>query len=177
MVHKNETFALTWDQERAYWSQTRGYVEQFLRDAADSTAALSPHRTPSPPSTTTPAGRAQNDSLFGGGCIDYGSAGGTSSIDACEFGNPCDRGRARLPGQRMHPLSGDSFIAIGAPSLNNGICLTDAQLQGELSTMIAQTGIVGRTKPGYTPLVTLLLPPGSRPASMPPTSSARPTAS
>ncbi len=46
------------------------------------------------------------------------------------------------------------------PSTSNSVCLTDAQLQGEVSTMVAQTGILGRTQPGYTPLVTLLLPPG-----------------
>src|SRR5438105_3274340 len=25
VIHKNETFALTWDKQRAYWSQTRDY--------------------------------------------------------------------------------------------------------------------------------------------------------
>src|SRR5690349_21785288 len=40
VMHKNETFALTWDQQRAYWSQTRGYVEQFMRDVADSSGSL-----------------------------------------------------------------------------------------------------------------------------------------
>ncbi len=35
VMHKNETFALTWDPQRTYWSGTRGYVEQYLRDVAD----------------------------------------------------------------------------------------------------------------------------------------------
>ena len=54
---------------------------------------------------------------------------------------------------------GNSFVNVGAVNPNT-VCLTDAQLQGELSTMIQQTGLLGRTQPGYTPLVTLLMPPG-----------------
>jgi PKD domain len=152
VMHENETFALTWDQPRAYWSQTRGYVEQFLRDVADSSGSLN-----TPYAVTTQyrdqGGRAQNASVFGGGCIDYGSTGGS----ACEFGNPTGAGHD-YPSNGCTP-GGNSFIAMSLIMWNED-CLTDAQLQGELSTMIAQTGILGRTKPGYTPLVTLLLPPG-----------------
>jgi hypothetical protein len=152
VMHKNETFALTWDQPRAYWSQTRGYVEQFLRDVADASGSLG-----SPYAVTTQyndgSGRAQNASIFGGGCIDYGTVGGS----ACEFGNPGGGGHD-FPANGCTP-GGDSFVSVGAVT-PNPVCLTDAQLQGEVSTMVAQTGIVGRTKPGYTPLVTLLTPPG-----------------
>ena len=42
--------------------------------------------------------------------------------------------------------------------------------------MIAQTGIIGRTQPGYTPLVDLLLPPGVETASTAAGSCAPPTA-
>jgi PKD domain len=152
VMHKNETFALTWDQQRAYWSQTRGYVEQFLRDVADASGSLG-----SPFAVTSQyndgGGRAQNASLFGGGCIDYGTVGGS----ACEFGSPTGAGHD-FPANGCNP-AGDSFVSVGAVT-GNPVCLTDAQLQGEVSTMVAQTGIVGRTRPGYTPLVTLLLPPG-----------------
>jgi PKD repeat protein len=55
-------------------------------------------------------------------------------------------------------VTGDSFVTPSVVTLNN-LCLTDAQLKGEVSTMVSQTGILGRTKPGYTPLVTLLVPP------------------
>lgn len=151
VMHKNETFALTWDQSRAYWSQTRGYVEQFLRAVADSSGSLG-----SPFAVTTQyndgSGRALNASVFGGGCIDYGVTGSSS----CNFGNPTGAGHD-FPASGC-PVTGDSFVT---PSLviMNATCLTDAQLQSEVSTMVSQTGILGRTKPGYTPLVTLLLPP------------------
>jgi PKD repeat protein len=150
VMHKNETFALTWDQPRAYWAQTRGYVEQFLRDVADASGALgSPFALTSQYSDA--GGNAQNQSIFGGGCIDYGSVGGSS----CEYGSPTGAGHS-YPANGC-PVQGYSFT--GGITANSH-CLTDAQLQGEVSTMVAQTGILGRTQPGYTPLVTLLLPPG-----------------
>src|SRR5690348_10345817 len=47
VIHKNETFALTWDAPlpspwsvHNYWSQTRGYVERFMRDVADASGSL-----------------------------------------------------------------------------------------------------------------------------------------
>jgi PKD domain len=151
VMHKNETFALTWDQQRAYWSQTRDYVEHFLRDVADASGSLA-----SPFALTTQyndaGGRAANASVFGGGCIDYGATGGSS----CEFGNPSGPGH-NFPASGC-PVTGDSFVTPTAAVLNNA-CLTDAQLQSEVSTMVAQAGILGRTQPGYTPLVTLLVPP------------------
>jgi PKD domain len=152
VIHKNETFALTWDQPRAYWSGTRGYVERFLRDVADGSGTLT-----SPYSVTTQytdgGGRAQNASVYGGGCIDYGAVGGS----ACEFGNPTGAGHD-YPANGCTP-KGDSFIDVNEIS-PNGVCLTDSQLRAELAAMVSETGIVGRTEPGYTPVVTLLLPAG-----------------
>jgi hypothetical protein len=152
VMHQNETFALTWDSQRAYWSGTRGYVEQFLRDVADGSGGLtSPYAVTS--QYTDNAGRAANSSKFGGGCIDYGNVGRS----ACEFGSPTGAGHD-FPANGCTPTGG-SFVS-GTATTQNTVCLTDAQLQGELSTMIAQTGIVGRTAPGHTPLVVLLMPPG-----------------
>ena len=170
VMHKNETFALTWDQDRNYWSRTRGYVEQYLRDVADASGSLgSPYAMT--PQYNDAGGQAQNASVFGGGCIDYGNVGGS----ACEFGNAGTAGH-NFPANGCTP-SGDSLIFVNSVASNNR-CLTDAQLQGEVSTMVTQTGILGRTQPGYTPLVTLLLPPGRRgPASTHRTTCARPTAS
>ena len=152
VLRANETFALTWDAQRSYWAGTRGYVEQFLRDVADGSGSLgSPYAVT--PQYTDPGGRAQSSSKFGGGCIDYGATGRS----ACEFGNPTGPGHD-YPANGCK-VTGDSFVddnLVGA----NTVCLTDAQLRGELSAMIAQTGIVGRTQPGYTPVVTLLLPAG-----------------
>jgi PKD repeat protein len=151
VIHKNETFALTWDQHRSYWSQTRGYVEQFLRDVADSSGSLA-----SPFAVATQyndaGGRVSNASVFGGGCIDYGVTGGS----ACEFGSPTGAGHD-FPASGC-PVTGDSFVTPTAVIMND-TCLTDGQIQGEVSTMVSQTGILGRTQPGYTPLVTLLVPP------------------
>lgn len=152
VMHKNETFALTWDQPRSYWSQTRGYVEHFLRDVADGSGSLgSPFAVTGQYSDA--GGHALNASVFGGGCIDYGVTGGSS----CEYGSPTGTGHD-FPANGCTP-SGDSLVDVNTVGANS-ICLTDAQLQGELSAMIAQTGVVGRTQPGYTPLVTLLMPPG-----------------
>src|SRR5579875_1669917 len=152
VVHKNEAFALTWDQYHAYWSQTRGYMEQFLRDVADSSGSLNT------PFAVTPqyndaGGQAQNASEFGGGCIDYGQTGGS----ACDFGGVSAPGR-NFPTNACTP-KGSSFVS-PASVLMNTTCLDDSQLQSELAAMIPQTGILSRTQPGYTPLVDLLLPPG-----------------
>ena len=151
VIHKNETFALTWDQQRSYWSQTRGYVEQFLRDVAQSSGSLA-----SPFAVTTQyndsGGRASDSSIFGGGCIDYGVTGGSD----CEYGSPTGSGHD-FPANGC-PVTGDSFVTPSEVVMNN-VCLTDAQLQDEVSTMVSQTGILSRTQPGYTPLVTLLVPP------------------
>lgn len=153
VIHKNEVFALTWDQHHAYWSQTWGYVEQFLRDVADAKGSLG-----SPYAVATQyndgAGNAQNASLFGGGCSDLGGLGST-----CEFGGPTGPGHDFPSAANECAVKGDSFVSM-TRVLPNTDCLTDAQLQGEVATMVAQTGILGRTTPGYTPLVTLLLPPG-----------------
>ncbi len=167
VMHKNETFALTWDapfpdgSQRHYWVQTKGYVEQFQRDVADASGSLgSPFAVTSQygsyagTSQYNPAGGpALNDSVFGGGCIDYGVAGSS----ACEYGSPTGAGH-NFPANGCTP-AGDSFVAMNYLS-ENEVCLTDAQIQSEVSTMAAQTGILGRAQPGYTPLVTLLLPPG-----------------
>lgn len=152
VMHKNETFALTWDAQRAYFAGTRGYVEQFLKDVADGSGSLS-----SPYAVTQQyndsSGHAGNASVYGGGCIDFGSVGGS----ACEYGTGSQAGHD-YPASGC-PVSGDSFTSPAIVN-SNFACLTDTQLQGEVSTMVNQTGIVGRTEPGYTPLVTLLLPAG-----------------
>jgi hypothetical protein len=152
VLASNETFALTWDAHRAYWAGTRGYVEQFLRDVADGSGSLG-----SPYAVATeyagPNGKAQNSSKYGGGCIDYGVAGGS----ACEFGAPAQAGHD-YPANGC-TVTGDSFLNVDSVS-PNGACLTDAQLQSELATMIDQTGILGRTQPGHKPVVTLLMPAG-----------------
>jgi hypothetical protein len=157
VMNKNETFALTWDAPqsspwalRNYWAQTRGYVERFMRDVADASGSLG-----SPFALLPEYSGAQNASIFGGGCIDNGTASGS----ACEFGAPTGAGHDFSAGACDVQYPGDSLVDVKAV-MENSTCLTDGQLQSELGTMISQTGIIGRTQPGYTPLVTLFLPPG-----------------
>jgi PKD domain len=143
VIHANETFAITWDPARTYWATTRDYVEQFLRDVADGSGTLTS------PFALTPqysdfGGRAANASRYGGGCIDYGTVGGS----ACQFGNTIGTGPGKnYPSTSSCPLTG--------ANLN---CLTDADVRSELTTMVANMGLVGRTQANYTPLLVLLTP-------------------
>lgn len=151
VMHGNETFALVWDPIRRYFSGTKGYVEQFLRDVADGSGTLtSPYAVTTQYTDST--GRAGNSSMYGGACDDFGVPGGS----ACEF----------VPGSgagHNYPVSGcpvsGTTNAIYAKG-SNDYCLTDAQVKSELTSMIEQTGIIGRTQPGYTPTLVLLTPPG-----------------
>jgi hypothetical protein len=159
VMHGNETFALTWDPTRSYWQTTRNYLEQFLRDVADGSGTLtSPYAVTG--QYTDGSGRAKNASRYGGACIDYGSRGGS----ACQLGNSNGTGAGLDYPANGCPVTGtnqfheDPSGAFGpAP---NTYCLTDAQVQGELASMIRQNGLSGHTSPGYTPLVVLLTPPG-----------------
>ena len=160
MIHSNETFALTWDPDRRYWQTTRNYVEQFLSDVAAGSGTLT-----SPYALTgqyrDAGGPATNASLYGGGCVDFGVVGGS----ACKFDNtngtgagydyPTSGGCAATGSNRFHEELSGIFDTVP-----NDICLTAAEIQAELSTLISQTGMLAHTKPGYTPLVVLLTPPG-----------------
>jgi hypothetical protein len=159
VMHSNETFDLAWDPLRRDWASTRYYVEQFLQDVANGSGTLtSPYADTS--QYTDSSGRAAYASLYGGGCIDYGSRGGAT----CQLGNAGGTGAGNDYPANGCPVTGtnqffeDLSGAFGpAP---NDICLTDAQLSGELATMIAQEGLVGRTQPGYSPMLVLMTPPG-----------------
>ena len=163
VIHANETFTLAWDPLRQYFVTTKEYVEQFLRDVADGSGTLtSPYAVTS--QYTDSSGRAANASIYGGGCDDLGVHGGS----ACAFSG------SLLPGHEYTPAKGclvtgtNDFYTTEprpdpSPEFDEGPnldCLTDAQIQGEVATMVEQTGIVGRTQPGYTPLVVLLTPTG-----------------
>ncbi len=143
VMHANETFAITWDPIRADWATTRNYLEQFMRDVADASNTFT-----SPYALTTQyndsGGRAGNVSKYAGGCIDYGSPGGS----ACQFGNTIGTG------------PGNNYGASGCTANGSNPCLTDQQVQSELATMITNMGLAGRVQSGYTPLLVLLTPPG-----------------
>jgi hypothetical protein len=158
VIHKNETFVVTWDPARRYFSTTRNYVQQFLRDVADGSGTFtSPYAVT--PQYTDSIGRAEYSSLYGGACIDFGVLGKS----ACQFGNASGSG---LPGHD-YPAT-NSCTPLGTdmrwgPDLIHGpndICVVDGDLKSEVKQMVAQTGMLAHLKPGYTPLVVLLTPPG-----------------
>jgi hypothetical protein len=151
VMHANETFAITWDPIRSYWQTTRDYVEQFLRNVADASGTLgSPYAVTG--QYTDSSGRAANASLYGGGCVDFGSPGGST----CQFGNGSGSG----VGQN-YPASPDCPVTGGSYSAANTTCLTDADVQHELTTMVTDTQLDGHAKSGYAPLLVLLTPPGA----------------
>ncbi|HEY5318716.1 MAG TPA: PKD domain-containing protein [Solirubrobacteraceae bacterium] len=144
VMHGNETFALTWDPNRWYPALTRGYMEQFLKDVADGSGTFT-----SPYAITAQyqdaSGRAANSSKYGGACIDYGNPGGYT----CQFGDTTGTGVGNdYPAKRCTPTGGST------------VCLTDAQVQGELAMHLSRTGLLGGVMSGYTPLLVLLTPPG-----------------
>ncbi len=150
VMHANETFALAWDPVRSYFSTTKEYLEQFLRDVADGSGTLtSPFAVTG--QYTDASGRAANMSRYGGGCTDFGDPGGST----CDFAGP-GIGHNYQPSDC--PVSGTTnvFFSGGA----NYECVTDAQIKGEVATMVTQTGILGRTEPGYRPMLDVLMPPG-----------------
>jgi len=144
VIHANETFALTWDPIRSYPAGTRDYLEQFLKDVADGSGTLT-----SPFAITSQyqdaSGRAGNASEYGGACIDYGSPGGYT----CQFGDTTGTG------------IGSNYPANGCtPSGASHVCLTDAQLQSELTMDLGSTALTQHVMSTYTPLLVLLTPPG-----------------
>lgn len=155
VIHAAETLALTWDPLRQDWSGTRNFVEQFLRDSADSSGSMA-----SPFAVTTQyrdgsagTNRAFNRSVYGGGCIDYGNPGGAS----CQFSN----------------------AVVAAPGLNYPGCpdvaasplpeackqLNDAAIRDEITATVRSMDLVARFQSQIggapvTPLVVVELPYG-----------------
>lgn len=150
VMHANETFALTWEPD-ANWGTTVGYVEQFLKDVADGSGTLS---SPYAVATqyTDGNGRAGNTSKYGGGCVDQG-VGGALNGSSCDFASSTPGPGHNYPSNGCTPSGSSSGVG------PNVTCLTDAQLESELQTMIPQTGMLGRTEPNYSPLVVMMLPP------------------
>ncbi|HEV3054887.1 MAG TPA: PKD domain-containing protein [Solirubrobacteraceae bacterium] len=144
VIHANETFALTWDPNRLSWTDTRNYVEQFLKDVAEGS-----NTSTSPYAVTTQyqdsSGRAQNTSKYGGACIDLGDPGGYT----CQFGDTTGAGvGANYPSSPSCTVTGDST------------CLTDADIKSELSTHLQRTSLLTGVSSGYSPLLVVLLPQG-----------------
>lgn len=163
VLSRYETFALTWDPLRRYWSGTRSYVEQFLRDVADASGTLtSPYAVATQYRGASGASAGQS-SKYGGGCIDYGNPNNQSNQNTtCLFGSSVQTGPGyNYPDSGCVPTGGSYTDASESdPFSPNDTCLTDAQIRSELRTIVGQMGILNRTQPGYSPMVVLPLPPG-----------------
>ncbi len=172
VLPSNETYVLTWDPDRRYWATTRQYVEQFLSDVGTASGTFgSPYAVTPQYTMANGTVRAQNKSLFAGGCIDYGNHTGdpSQSVYTCQFGanHPSGTGY-NYPltdiGHNNCPKSGQN-VWTGEPNgpittSNNDVCLTDADIQTELQRMLPQMGLPGGNVGGYQPLVVILTPPG-----------------
>ncbi len=161
VMHHNETFSIAWDPVRRYFATTRNYVETFLSDVANGSGTLtSPYAAT--PQYQDAGGRAGNSSLFGGGCIDYGDPGGFT----CEFGNTSGTGTGHsYPTAGNCPVSGtDQFHETLSGTFDdapNTTCVTDAQIQQEVTNMYTSANLSGHLNPhDYTPTVMVLLPSG-----------------
>jgi hypothetical protein len=147
VLHGTETFALTWDPGRTYWQGTRAYVEQFLRDVADASGSLgSPYAVVSQyaDSANSATGRASSSSLYGGGAIDFGAAGGFTA----NYVNALGSGTG-------HDFPGGG----GSCSTGSGACLTDADIQGEVTAIVRATNLNHGREEARTPEIVVLTPP------------------
>jgi YD repeat-containing protein len=165
VLSSNETYVLTWDPDRRYWATTRQYVEQFLSDVAAASGSFgSPFAVTPQYTMDNGTVHAQNQSLFAGGCIDYGSDPGNNSGYTCQFGVNHPSGTGNNYPANGCPVTGNN-VWTGQPNgpidtTANDVCLTDAQIKTELQQMLPQMGLPGGNKPGYQPLVDVLLPSG-----------------
>ncbi len=167
VMHTNETIALEWEGQapNTYWTTAKSYVQNFLGDVAASSNQLV-----NPYSDTTQywdgssvQDRAAYSSVFGGGCDDNGTAN-------CHFGTTTGAG----PGNPLPSAPGDCNANVlsgnnvwggaaggGAPAtIPNNICVTDADIQHEVKSLIVNDGLVNHVQSGHTPLVTVMTPPG-----------------
>lgn len=163
VMHANETFTLAWEGQapNTYWSSTKSYVQSFLSDVAATSGSLA-----SPYADTTQywdgasaQDRAANSSVFGGGCDDSGTA-------KCRFGSITGSGAGNpLPSSSDCPVNGDNIYG-GAggggafETIPNNLCLTASDVQHEVTSLVDNDGLIRYAKPGHTPLVTVLTPPG-----------------
>lgn len=151
VLQNYETFALTWDANhpQEYPSMTKGLIEQFLRDVADSSNSLGSPFAVTTQYTDANGDRALNNSKFGGGCIDYGATGGSS----CQWPGA---GTSGVVQGEDYP-TGDPVQNCTPAAGSGAYCITDAAIQNEVQHMLAVTSLTPAH--GYTPLIDVLLPP------------------
>lgn len=166
VMHANETIALEWEGQapNTYWSTTKTYVQNFLSDVAAASGQLV-----NPYSDTTQywdgsnvQDRAAYSSVFGGGCDDNGTARCQfGSIEGSGPGNPLPSS----PGTSDCPVTGNNVLGGSGgggsmATIQNNACVTDADIQHEVTSLINNDGLISHVQPGHTPLVTVMTPPG-----------------
>ncbi|MGO9495162.1 MAG: PKD domain-containing protein [Solirubrobacteraceae bacterium] len=150
VLTKSELFAFTWDPGHTYWGPTRGYVEQFLHDVAAGAGSLSSPFAVASQYTDALGDRASTPSVYGGGCVDNGATGGYT----CQFEN------SNGSGAGWDYPSGDPVQNCNPSGSGINVCLTDAAIQGEVSRMLASTGVGSIPSSKHvTPLIVMLTPP------------------
>lgn len=156
VLHANEAFALTWDAYHRDWATTRAYVEQFMRDVADGSGTLtSPYALTS--QYTDAHGRAGNNSVYGGGCVDSGTWLCSGSAAGTGHGQS-------YPANGCSPSGSDNFVQNASgeygDAVPNDTCLTDAQLRGEVAYITQHANLEQHTAQGHSPVVVLFTPHG-----------------
>ncbi len=163
VMHANESFLLEWEGQtpNSYPASTKKYVQNFLQDVASASGQLV-----NPYSDTTQywdgnavTSRAAYDSRYGGACDDNGTA-------TCKWGSLTGGG----PGNALPsapgdcPLSGDNIFGGvdggAAVTIQNNLCVTDSDIRHEVTSLVDNDGLIAHTQNGYTPLVTVMTPPG-----------------
>ena len=152
-MHANETFAVTWDPHRLDWQTTRNYVEQFLKDVADGSSCAErqlrrcPRRTRSPVSTTTPAAVPATSSATAAAA--WTSASRVDPRASLQSAVATGPGHNDANGSDC-PVSGTNYFwqdPSGAWGTNaNAYCITDDQIRTEVSQMVSDMGLIGRTQ-------------------------------
>jgi PKD domain len=168
VMHANETFAVEWEGQSPnnYWPRTTQYIKDFLGDVAGASNQLvNPYSDttqywdnhPVDPKVPSSA-RAAYNSKSGGGCDDNGTA-------TCTLDSVTGSGTGHsLPTPSNCPVSGDNIdggsYGGGPVSIPNNLCITDSDIETEVTRLVQNDGLIAHTKQGYTPLVTVLTPPG-----------------
>ncbi len=145
ILHQQDIYALYWDPQNNYFASVRDYVNKFLQDVGnDSGKPDSPYAVTSQ-YTDSGGQHADHVARFRGAHTDTTPFAGPNG---CTTGTGIDY--FGIPGQS--PSDGQ-----------NTLCVTDAQVQSEIASMIAQIPDFSPniTADGYAPLITFFTPPGA----------------
>ncbi len=166
VMHANETFLLEWEGQapNSYPASTKKYVQNYLQDVASTSGQLV-----NPYSDTTQywdgsasTSRAAYNSLYGGACDDNGTATCKwGSLTGSGPGNPLPSGTGDCQNGQV---TGDNIFGGvdggAAVTIENNLCITDSDIRHEVTSLVDNDGLIAHTQNGYTPIVTVMTPPG-----------------